>query len=80
MIVYMALLRQLLTARKSGIKDDIETPQSQINSKESDITSFKDRLDTGENKIIAFQSLTISHTSQLTSNGDILSLNERSEK
>ena len=34
----MALFRQLLTASQSVIKDDIETLQSQISSKEDDIT------------------------------------------
>ena len=41
----MALFRQLLTARQSVIIDDIETLQSQISSKEDDITALQGRLD-----------------------------------
>ena len=70
----MALFRQLLTARQSVIIDDIETIQSQISSKKDDITTLRGILDTEVAKITALQSLTISHTSQLTSNGDTLAL------
>jgi hypothetical protein len=75
----MALFRQLLTARQSVIIDDIETLQSQISSKKTDITALQDRLDIEENKIVALQSLTTNHTSQLTSNGDTLALNLKIE-
>jgi hypothetical protein len=75
----MALFRQLLTARQSVIIDDIETIQSQISSKKTDITALQDRLEMEENKIVALQTLTTNHTSQLTSNGDILALNEKIE-
>ena len=46
----MALFRQLLTARQSVIIDDIETIQSQISSKKTDITALQDRLEMDENK------------------------------
>jgi hypothetical protein len=71
----MALFRQLLTARPSINIDDIETIKSQISPKKTDITALQGRLDIEESKILALQSLTTNHTSQLTSNGDILELN-----
>jgi hypothetical protein len=49
------LFRQLLTARQSVIIDDIETLQSQISSKEDDITALQGRLDTEVAKINALQ-------------------------
>ena len=75
----MALFKKLSTARQSVIIDDIETIQSQISSKKTDITALQDRLEIEENKIVALQSLTTNHTSQLMSNGDILALNEKLE-
>ena len=70
----MALFRQLLTARQSVIIDDIETIQSQISSKKDDITTLRGILDTEVAKITALQSLTTSHSCQLTSNGDTSAL------
>jgi hypothetical protein len=49
----MALFRQLLTARQSVIIDDIETLQSQISSKKTDITALQGRLDIEEKKKVA---------------------------
>ena len=75
----MALFEKLSTARQSVIIDDIENLQSQINSKEDDITALQDRLDIEVAKIKALQSLTTSHTSQLNTNGDTLALNLKIE-
>jgi sulfur transfer complex TusBCD TusB component (DsrH family) len=71
----MALFKKLSTARQSVIIDDIENLQSQINSKEDDITALQDRLDIGVAKINALQSLMTSHTSQLKTKDDTLALN-----
>ena len=68
-----------MTARQSVIIDDFETLQSQISLKDDDITALKGRLDSEVAKIIALRSLTTSHASQLTFNGDILAFNLKLE-